>query len=182
MGIYVYTLRKQTAAVAFADGVVDANLYAYAYKDWLSDSWDPAVERRRNFIRANATRTGDRAWRETPHAAAVVGDKFEDGVEVYVDLRAPEWVDCNNFPGRVVGWLRLVGRRWTVVDATPWSAWTEHGTDGPRPIWRRLAIYDGAIVQERIDRPADSDGTWWEVPGQRPAAPVCRVPEPHPVY
>jgi len=162
MGTYVYNMRKRRRKLRFADGIVEANQYDYSYKEWWSAPFDSPTERRREFIRSNCQRTADRAWSETDHAAVVLGD-FSDGDPVYSDVTSPVWVDCNDFPGRLIGFIRRVRSRLDVVGASKW----EPCTRGDAPIWRRYVVMGGVRVEETIARDPRDKTSLWSVPGGR---------------
>jgi len=110
MGVYVYTLRAKKANVRIGNETVKANLLAFAYKPYYGGEqpaqFDRQLTRAENF------------WdkRETPQFV-IVGDKIENGCEV-----RGEWptglavcYDTPDYPGEHVGYLKKVGRTWTVV-------------------------------------------------------------------
>lgn len=186
MGTYVYSMRKKTTRVRFADeGSVAANSFQYAYKEWFGGSVGDVHERTRDRIRNRAVRTGSEAFVVSPARVAILGD-VEDGASVYADVTSGTWIDTTAFPGRLVGWLRRQGggRRtyWAVVDATSWEPVRIFTATGTRSCWRRVALYDGAAVEELVDRPPTETRIVWHIAGQRPTATVRLHPEAHPVY
>lgn len=170
MGIYCYTLRKKAVNVHSTEGRHRAQLFAYAYKEWLTSSWDDRVERRRDAIRNRASTTAARAAEGGISELVVLGDKPQDGAPVYADVRQSLWFDGDTFPGRLVGFLRKQGGRWQLVDATPWEQWHSGGT----AYWNRDRISeDGQRYRERIEAatvPQLTCRTAWDLPGQEPAA------------
>lgn len=186
MGTYVYSMRKRLTRIQFVDEPsVAANGFRYAYKEWSDRSYDDATEAGRDRIRNRTVRTGSEAFVASPARVAICGD-VEDGAEVYADVTSGTWIDTESFPGRLVGWLRRVrlGNRffWTVVDATRWEPVTVLPTTGPAYRWRRLALYDGAAVEEFAPRLYDQREPHWHIAGQRPVATVWLKPEARPVY
>lgn len=172
MGTYVYTLRKRTLNLHHdgPDGETStpANFMSYAYKEWLSSSWDTQTEARRNFIRDSAQRTAENAWHETDHALVVMADeKAQDGDAVYADLQRPLWYDTDRLPARLVGYLQKRGGRWYLVDAGKWEP--RHYNTGKR--WGRYRAIDGKAVLEEVPDseshlPSYENGSRWEMFGQ----------------
>lgn len=186
MGTYVYNMRKKTTRVRFVDEpAVAANWFRYAYKEWLERSSNDATEAGRDRIRDRAIRTGAEAFVVSPARVAILGD-VEDGASVYADVTDGTWADSQPFPGRLVGWLqrRNAGRQsyWAVVDATPWEPVRTITAYGTQYCWRRLALYDGAAVEESAEMPYSERQPRWHIAGQRPTGMVFLRPATHPVY
>jgi hypothetical protein len=168
MGTYLYNLRTKHATVHTSDGPQAANLFSYAYKEWLTTAWERDVERRRQFIRRNAERVAQRAWETTEHRLVILGDKPEEGAPVYGELTSPVWFDTGRFPGQLLGFLRRCGRRWVLSDR---SFWQPRQRDGIR-FWVRQHATQGTSVQEshveapgeRVE-PAPGDREVWHIAG-----------------
>jgi hypothetical protein len=170
MGTYVYNLRKKQATMLTAEGSVSVNHYRYAYKEWLGNAWDSAVERRRDFIRDNAERVAERAWHETEHRFAVICDeKVEDGDVVYTAVERPLWYDTNPCPMLAIGWARRVGRAWHVVDRSRWELIRYLSSDGSpaERHWKRDGVINGiGYVQHATWKPEHGETARWDLPGQ----------------
>ncbi len=109
MGIYVYTLRAKKTILKVDNTPTVANLLSYAFKP--CNSWEPPPYEQRTITRA------ENFWfkKDTPDVF-VIGDKFENGNEV-----RKGWPQGSSscydaeWPGEHLGFLKKVGRRWTVV-------------------------------------------------------------------
>jgi len=109
MGVYVYTMRAKKGNVEIDGTKVEANVLAYAFKPYWNYDQPPLFKqiltRAENYWEA----------RKTPNFF-VIGDKFENGCEV-----RKNWPDgkaaCYDaeWPGEHVGFLKKIGRSWTVV-------------------------------------------------------------------
>lgn len=109
MGVYVYTLRATKGNVSI-DGVKnEANLLAYSFKPCWGDE-QPAL-----FARLLTRAETYWAKRDTPDVF-VIGDKFEDGCPVRKGW--PNGMSScydSDWHGEHVGFLKKIGRSWTVV-------------------------------------------------------------------
>jgi len=109
MGVYVYTMRAKSTDIEIDGSKVKANLLSYAFKPYWcgeqSASFSRILTRAENFW----------AEHETPDVY-VIGDKFENGA--YVRKGWPKYkASCydTNWPGEHIGYLKRVGRKWTIV-------------------------------------------------------------------
>jgi len=109
MGVYVYTMRATKRNVEIDGTVVEANLLAYAFKPrWGYEQpalFNQILTRAENFW----------SGRKTPDVF-VLGDKFEEGCEVRKGW-PKQMSSCydDKWPGEHVGYLKKVGRTWTIV-------------------------------------------------------------------
>ena len=110
MGVYVYTMRATKGTVNIKGIKEQANLLSYAFKPrWGYEQpavFNQILTRAENFW----------AKRETPNVF-VLGDKFENGCEVRTGWPKGS-ASCydDQLPGEHVGFLKKIGRSWTVVD------------------------------------------------------------------
>jgi len=129
MGVYIYTMRAKTANIQLNEfgPPITANLLSYAFKPY---GWDEHPTNKRILSRA------ENFWedREAPEYF-VVGDSFENGAELRTGWRKGSgWCyDTPDFPGEHLGYLKKVGRKWTVVPT--WEECYPPQTVGERFLW-----------------------------------------------
>ena len=145
MGTYIYTMRKRKQVFTLPNGDrAEANLFDYAYKPSYS-FFTPA---RRARIEASMNAAAERAFETYDDGFVIVGG-LEDGVEglqgavVYDNVRSATWADCNEFPGRALGYIDVRNKRCFLVDSLPWYT---HTTPNDREY--RSIIKDGKATTE----------------------------------
>lgn len=155
MGVYIYSLRAKTVALTMPSGEnVRANLYSYAYRMtsyWKGDrgynSYNLTVE--------NTKRHADNAFAQPRSGVVIVGDlgdgrKDLEGHSIYTDVTASQWWDTDRFPGTLIGWVALDGKRYKVSDRTPWSEGKTLRGETWLPYRSRSVMVDGKATREEI--------------------------------
>lgn len=126
MGTYLYTVRSKVVKVQDQDFLDrDAYLVSYVHKDSL---FGPKLSDRQRDFAENAL------WKaQNTHGRSayfIVGDKPEDGGEVYEGWDKAVWYDSEPIPGKLVGWLKHGhNRRWYVVKESPWKRFLSNGLE-----------------------------------------------------
>lgn len=124
MGVYVYTLRSETKTLGNGHGLVGELVGRAAYSYKQNYSWDgPNSSQKRSIAtkHAHAERTSTKLVGKVKHM--VYGDKFEVGMDVYhVGDRLPVVFEDVAFPGKVIGKLVKVGRKWCVRTQEEYNA------------------------------------------------------------
>jgi hypothetical protein len=154
MGIYIYSLRAKTVSITVPGaGKVKANLYSYSYKHysmWKGDYGYNSYQ----LTAENAKRNAENAFAAPRSGFVVMGDLSRglEGDAVYRDVTAAQYWDTDKFPGTLIGWLRKVGKGYTVADRTEWSK----GTKALRgetwvPIRTRMIMIDGKPTYQSED-------------------------------
>jgi hypothetical protein len=159
MGNYVYTMRKKRVRITDLHGdAQDAVLFSYAYKPSYSFAFNESQKGMTGRMDACA----DRAWDAFNGELVIVGDT-EGGVtnlggcSVYKDVTSAFWTDCNEFPGVLVGFVKVEGKKLRIVRETEW--WTPTFPDDRD--FRRV-VKDGKTAEEmRYHDPTYQ--YWWSV-------------------
>jgi len=145
MGTYIYTMRKRKQVFTLSNGDrAEANLFDYAYKP----SYSFFASRRRELQEKRLNAAAERAFETYDDGFVIVGG-LEDGVEglqgsvVYDQVRSATWADCNEFPGRALGYIEVRNKRCFLVGSLPWYT---HTTPNDREY--RSIIKDGKAATE----------------------------------
>lgn len=111
MGVYIYTLRAKQATIQIGDIPTKANLLSYAFKPYWCDMDEQPKVFKQMITRAENFWEG----KETSDCF-VIGDKFENGCEVRSGWPTGKpWAYDSEWPGVHLGFLKKIGRSWTVV-------------------------------------------------------------------
>lgn len=123
MGTYLYTLRKKKVTLWTSDLVTmtaaKANLYSYAYKP--SYCFMPST--RYSRMAAQYERAAEAAF-EDYDGGYVIDGSAEDGLDgcpVYIKVRSGSYLDCNDFPGEIVGFVEYRKGRYYLVKHGKWT-------------------------------------------------------------
>jgi hypothetical protein len=155
MGVYIYTMRSKTLPLyIFPDGDVQANLYSFAYRYtsyWKGDRGYNSY----NLMVTNAHRHAHEAFAKPRSGYVIVGDLDDgklalEGRSVYKDVTEAIWTDTGRFPGTLVGWVGVQGKRLILTDRTPWGEGKVLDGDTWKPYKSRLVLIHGVAKQERI--------------------------------
>ncbi len=156
MGVYIFSIRAKTVALAMPDGVeVRANLYSYAYR--MTSYWPG--DRGANGYRmteANTRRNADNVFAAPRSGVVIVGEIKQgrdlDDCSVYTDVTSSQWWDTDRFPGTFVGWAEKVGNKYRVTDHTKWTE-CKSFRDGVWVDCRTRCTFDGVkVTHESVDR------------------------------
>lgn len=110
MGVYVYTLRTETKPLV--DGEIVGRA-AYSYKQ--NYAFQPSPQYRRSVAakHSHAERASTKLVGKVKYM--VYGDKFESGLDVfYTGDRLPVVFEDTEWPGKKVGKLVKIGRKWLI--------------------------------------------------------------------
>ena len=153
MGVYIYTMRKKTVNVVIGHATVKANLFLFAYKDhWIFDLGKEHA--RRKFRENNAHRIGQEAFNSKRSGYVIDGDPdigFH-GARVYNNVTNGIWVDTGKFPGTLIGYAHLEGKKLVMRPESPWWTCKVYDKDGGQFVSsevREIVQPDGKLVTER---------------------------------
>lgn len=120
MGTYVYTVRSKKTNIHTSSGTIQANHLQYAHKDstWWNFYDNGEVRRMQNIIERQKEMADIAVMKHKPKYVALISDKPENGDTVlHWEGKGGVWKD-NMFlkDEDVAGYLKKVGKRWTMVD------------------------------------------------------------------
>ena len=145
MGTYIYTMRKRKQTFLLPSGErAEANLYSYAYKPFRGFFGDNRHARREASLEA----AGERAFGTYEGGYVIVGDLEKgvdrlDGTTVYDQVKRATHADCNEFPGRALGFIEVRNKRCYLVTERPWYRFDNQ----PYREYREV-IKDGKVITE----------------------------------
>lgn len=143
MGIYLYTMRKETRVADFNGERVTVRAFRFARKvvgsifrnttAWEVRQDNAAIEAFAQYIK---------------NGKGLVATELDAGAPVYCDATKAVWYDTDKFPGELIGFLHKDSRgRLSVKEAGPWEKFTPFVAE---PHWRReRATGDGKFIVEK---------------------------------
>lgn len=160
MGVYIYTLRAKTRMIQLNGKRVKAHLFMYLCRSDELESEPSAgfflnYNETRRRIRRRAKMLDSHIVRalkiKNESEVVIVANQNNDGVinyqdaDVYINCNKSSWTDCYDFPGTLVGFLHVEGKRLVVK---PESA-TWYTTDFRKGYCKiRSVVRNGEIEKE----------------------------------
>ncbi len=102
MGIYLYTLLNKKRQATLNGQKIELFNFDFRMKLWFH--WSE-----KNLHEVLKDNADERFLRLNPDYVVLGG--FQDGMDVFKNVKRGFWVDCDKFPGEHVGKLKVVGSR-----------------------------------------------------------------------